>query len=433
MIQIDFGKENILLENKNYARLRDLGKQVAEIAALPVQQRNKKLWTAVNDLKVIRPVVYVRDYPLYLLQYNDELVTTIEDPFLKEIEQALLLRIYEWKHLRVDRVIAEYIECPVVYTDSGFGIEGYTNVASNNVEKEYYDKSKHFDPVLLDMDDIDKIKTPVVEYDAETTAARLDLLKDIFDGVMLVKLFGRCNFRCATLDDVMTWTGIDEGMYHLVLKPDFMHAVIDRYIDAQIARIKQYEKLGILSSNNNTKNIGNNCPGFTSQLAAPTESGIGAKISDIWGENADQIMTGVSPEMTQEFSFEHEKKWAKQFPLYSYGCCERLDHKLDLLTASFPNLRKISSSPYSNLQSMAEQLGKKYVISFKPNSLYLAGDKPNMDLLREEFRNACELAQKYELNLVFNMKTLLTLNGEPRRLWQWCDMAMDLIHAYFDD
>jgi hypothetical protein len=421
------------LKNKNYTRLRELGKQVAGIAALPVQQYNKKLWTAVNDLKAIRPVVYVRDYPLYLLQYNDELVTTIEDPFLKEIEQTLLLRIYEWKRLRVDRVVEPYIECPVVYRDSGFGIEGYTNVASNNVEKEYYDQSKHFDPVLLDMDDIDKIKTPVVEYDEETTMARYNLLKEIFDGIMPVKLFGRCHFRCATLDDIMTWTGIDEGMHHLALKPDFMHAIIDRYIDAQIARIKQYEKLGILSSNNNAKNIGNNCPGFTSQLPAPTESGIGAKISDIWGENADQIMTGVSPEMTQEFSFEHEKKWASQFPLHSYGCCERLDHKLDLLIASFPNLRKISSSPYSNLQSMMKQLEKRYVISFKPNSLYLAGEKPNMDLLREEFKNACELAQKYQVNLVFNMKTLLTLNNEPQRLWQWCDMAAELIHAYFGD
>jgi hypothetical protein len=80
---------------------------------------------------------------------------------------------------------------------------------------------------------------------------------------------------------------------------------------------------------------------------------------------------------------------------------------------------------------MMEQLGSKYVISFKPNSLYLAGDKPNMDILREEFKHACELARKYRVNLVFNMKTLLTLNNEPQRLWQWCDMAGEMIEAYF--
>ena len=405
---------------------------MAEIAALPQQQRNRELWTAMNDLKAVRPLVYVRDYPLYLLQYNDELITRTEETFLQDIEQNLLLRIYEWNHLRGDRVIDPYIECPVVFTDSGFGVEGgYSNLASNNVKEGYYDQSKHFDPVLFNMDDVEKIKTPVVEYDETTTMERFNLLNDIFRDIMPVKLFGRCHFRCTLMDDIMTRTGIDEGMTHLAMEPEFMHALAEKYIDAQIARIKQYEKLGILSSNNNSKNIGNNCIGFTSDLPPPPESGIGARIADIWGENADQIMTSVSPAMTQEFAFDHEKKWASLFPLHSYGCCERLDNKLDLLTLSFPNLRKVSSSPFSNLETAIEQLGNRYVISFKPNSVYLVGDKPNMDILREEFKAACELAQKYEVNLVFNMKTLINLNGEPRRLWQWCDMAYEMIQAYF--
>jgi hypothetical protein len=119
------------------------------------------------------------------------------------------------------------------------------------------------------------------------------------------------------------------------------------------------------------------------------------------------------------------------FPLLSYGCCERLDNKIDRLTTAFPNLRKISSSPFSNLDSMVEQLGNRYVISFKPNSVYLSGDKPDMNLLREEFIHGCELAQKHRINLVFNMKTIITLKDEPQRLWQWCDMAMELIQAYF--
>jgi hypothetical protein len=144
-------------------------------------------------------------------------------------------------------------------------------------------------------------------------------------------------------------------------------------------------------------------------------------------------MTAVSPAMTREFAFEHEKKWARQFKLFSYGCCERLDNKLDLLTAAFPNLRKISSSPLSNLDKAEEILGCRYVISYKPNSNYLAGDTPQFDLLRNEFIHACELAEKHKVNLVFNMKTIISLGGEPQRLWKWCDMAMELIHAYFGE
>ena len=126
-----------------------------------------------------------------------------------------------------------------------------------------------------------------------------------------------------------------------------------------------------------------------------------------------------------------EKKWAELFPLFSYGCCERLDHKLSALTGSFPRLRKISCSPYSDLEAMMERLGKDDVICFKPNSCYLSGAKPEMDLLRQELVNACELVQKYGSHLVFNMKTLINLGGEPQRLWQWCDMAEELVQAYF--
>jgi hypothetical protein len=424
--------DKMMLKAEDTRRLRELAKKVAEIAADPVQDRNRKMWTAMNDLKAIRPLVHTRDYPYFLLKFKDEMRTTIEDPFLKDIEQTLLLRIYEWNHLRVDRVIEPFIECPVIFTDSEFGLDGF-EFNLGNVEKEFYDKAKHYETVIKNEDDIEKIKIPVVEYDETATMEHLNLLQEVFHDIMPVKLFGRSHFRCTPMDDIITWTGIDEAMVNFVAEPDFMHALLARYMEAHKSRIKQYEKLGILSSNNYFVNIGNNCPGYTSQLPPPTESGIGAKINDIWGENADQIMTSVSPAMTREFAFEHEKIWSRQFKLYSYGCCERLDNKLELLTAAFPNLRKVSSSPFSDLDKVVAQLGNRYVISFKPNSVYLAGDTPQFDLLRDEFIHACELAEKHKVNLVFNMKTIVTLDNEPERLWKWCDMAMEIIHAHFGE
>ena len=417
---------------KTEERLRELAKKFAEIAADPVQEQNRKRWTAMNDLKAVRPLVHTRDHYYYLLEYKDEMRTTIEDPFLKDIEQILLLRIYEWNHLRVDRVIEPFIECPVVFKDSGFGLGGY-EAGKRDVPKDLYNKAITWEPVIKNEDDIEKLKTPVVEYDETATMERLNLLREIFRGIIPVKLFGRSHFRCTPMDDIIVWMGIDEAMIKMVEEPDFMHTLLDRYIEAQVLRIQQYEKLGILSSNNYFMNVGNNCPGYTSQLPPATESGIGAKIGDIWGECQDQIMTSASPAMTNEFAFEHEKVWAGQFKLHSYGCCEQLDNKLDFLTAAFPNLRKVSSSPFNSLDKTAEALGNRYVISFKPNSVYLAGETPQFDLLREEIIHACKLAEKHCLNLVFNMKTIVTLNDEPERLWKWCDMAMELVRAHFGE
>ena len=420
------------LKSEDKQRLRELAKKTAEIAADPVQEKNRKNWIAMNDLKPVRPLVHVRDYPYFLLEYQDEMRATIEDPFLKDIEQTLLLRIYEWNHIRVDRVIEPFIECPVVFTDSEFGLSGF-EFALGNVDKEFYDTAKHWEEQIKSPGDIEKIKIPVVEYNEDTTREHLNLLQDIFAGIMPVRLFGRSHFRCTPMDDLITWTGIDKMMNFMVEEPEFVHALLDRYVDAQISRINQYEKLGILSSNNYFRDIGNNCPGYTSLLPVPTESGIGAKIGDIWGENADQIMTAVSPAMTKEFAFDHEKIWARQFRLHSYGCCERLDNKFGLLTEAFPTLRKVSSSPFSSLDKAAEFLGNRYVISFKPNSVFLTGDVPQFDLLEKEFIHACKLAEKHSLQLVFNMKTIVTLNNEPQRLWKWCDMAMELIQAHFGE
>ena len=423
----------IIMKEKDKTRLRELGVQLAEIASLPIQDKNKKLWIAMNDLRAARPLVNTRDYPYFILEYRDELHTTIEDPFLKDIEQTLLLRIYEWNHLRTDRVIEPFIDCPVVYSDSRFGTEGY-RPGTDNVSREYLNTAKHYEQVIFPDDDIEsKIKIPVVEYNKNATMERFGLLSGIFSGIIPVKLSGQSRFACTPMDDIITWTGIGNAFVYMAEEPDFMHKLVSRYMEAQISRIKQYESLGILSSNNSSKNIGNNCPGFTSQLPVPTESGIGAKINDIWGDNADQIMTSVSPEMTKEFCFDHEEEWAGMFKLYSYGCCEKLDNKLGILKKSFPNLRKVSSSPFNDLEKTAEQLGAEFVISFKPNSAYLAGEKTEMELLRKEIEHGCILAKKYNLNLVFNMKTMITLNEEPQRLWNWCTMAMDTVKKYFGD
>jgi hypothetical protein len=418
------------MQKKEIARLRELAKQIREIAELPIQDHNRKLWTAVNDRHMVRPLIHVRDYNCYLINYGDELTTTIEDEFLKKIELDLLIRLYEWKHLRCDRVVEPAIKCQVLYRDSGYGITVSTGEREAARQDGPYNEAKDFEPQITCEADLKKIKRPVVEYCEAETLRRYDLMREIFGDILQVKLFGRYHFRCCPMDDIFTWTGISEGMLMLATEPELLHRAMDLYLDAAIDRIKQYERLGILSSNNGFEDIGNNCVGYTSELPAPTESGIGAKIADIWGQSADQIMTCVSPAMTQEFCFAHEKAWAGLFTLYSYGCCERLDNKLDLLTAGFPNLRKVSCSPFSDLESTMEQLGDRYVISFKPNSIYLSYENAGFDYLRKEMATALALSRKYKVNLVFNMKTLISLNGDPTRLWKWCDMASDMVANY---
>lgn len=103
--------------------LRDLGRQLREIAELPVQEENRKLWRAVNDGKMIRPVIVARDYPVCLLSEGPDAINpTIEDPYWQRREMEMRLTLYEWKHLRCDRVVEPYVEIPVEVEDTNVGL-----------------------------------------------------------------------------------------------------------------------------------------------------------------------------------------------------------------------------------------------------------------------------------------------------------------------
>ena len=409
-------------------RLRTLARRIKAIAEEPVQQENKRLWQKVNDLDMERPVLFTRDYPLHIMHHGDELVATIADPFLRSLEQDMLMRIYEWEHLRCDRVIEPEIKCQCAIYDSGWGEEltAYQGIHGSGWKDGRDYEAKEFKKRLIaNEDDIEKIKVPTVEHDEAETEARYNLMQEIFGDILHVRKFGKNYFRVAPWDDILTWIGLDDFFMSFYTEPDFMHTLAKRHVDCCIEWAKKYESMGLLSSNNNYDNILNNDPGYTTQLPEPTAEGIGCKLKDIWGASSDQILTSISPEMTQEFAYDYEKKYAELFGLYGLGCCERLDHKVKNFTSSFANLRKVSCSPFSQAEAMLEQLGHDYTCCFKPNNMFIVNDnwEEAKQLLTDELKNVIALCKKYDNNLVINMKSIITLNGQPQRLWWWCDMA----------
>jgi hypothetical protein len=77
-----------------------------------------------------------------------------------------------------------------------------------------------------------------------------------------------------------------------------------------------------------------------------------------------------------------------------------------------------------------EQIGSNYVVCFKPNSNFLVGDTWDKKTLHDELVHVMKLARKYNSHVEIDMKTLISLNGEPQRLWAWCDMASEIVASY---
>ena len=412
--------------NKELQRVRSLARQVKEISQLDVQRENIRLWKGINDCKMIRPAVLTRDTKTFLLsQGTTELDNQCEDPFYKSIESDLLRTLYDWNHIRGDMVVEPFYRCSCVVNNTGFGL---TPAATNSLasDDESYSRAIHFDPIITGWDDLEMIKMPQVTYDEAATMKKLERTRDALDGILDVKLFGQHAFRAQVWDNILSWTGLQEGMLLFYTDPDFMHALAGRMVDAFVTQVKQYEALGILSSNNTNLYTGTGGYGYTDSMPPETESGIGAKMSDIWGQVQDQILTSIGPAMTKEFAFEHEAKYAELFHSNYYGCCEKLDHKIRELSA-IPRLRKISVSPFSNKEAAMEAIGDKYIVSFKPNNLWLAEKVIDEEKIRRELEEVLALARKYNCTVEILLKTIINLRGDPTRMWRWFEIAGEVL------
>ena len=137
-----------------------------------------------------------------------------------------------------------------------------------------------------------------------------------------------------------------------------------------------------------------------------------------------QLFTSVSPAINREFEVPYMSKLFSYFGAVYYGCCERLDDRLDVID-QMPNIRKISCSPWSDREHFAAVLPKKYIMSNKPNPSYLAGAVFDEDVIRKDFRRTIEAAKANGLGLELLLKDISTVENDPRRLWRWSEIAME--------
>ena len=417
------------MKNEEVLYVRELAKKVREIAELDIQEENRKLWRAVNDGKMIRPAYLTRDTKRILLAAGTtELDNRCRDPFLAAIETDLRRTLYDWKHTRGDMVVEPFYRCGCVIRNTGFGLPP---AATNSLagENETYRTAVHYDPVITCREDIEKIRIPSVSYDEEATREKLARTREVLDGILDVKLFGAHAWRNQCWDNILSWTGLQEGFELFYEDPELMHALADRMTEAFVSQVKQYEALGIISSNNTNLYAGTGGYGYTSLLPPETESGIGAKMCDIWGQVQDQILTSVSPAMTKEFAFEHEAGYAELFRMNYYGCCERLDNKLSELE-TLPRLRKVSCSPFSDKEQFFEKAAGRYIVSFKASNLWLCDSVLDEEKIRRELLEVLALSRKYDVSCEIIMKTIVNLNGDPSRLWRWFGIADEVIRNY---
>jgi len=101
--------------------LRRLASEVAEIAALPVQQETIALWRAHNSLRPVRPMALVDEIPWHEMDLDGSLALQTEDEAARSFERSLRQTLYRWRHLRADMVVEPVIDAPWPSAAAGSG------------------------------------------------------------------------------------------------------------------------------------------------------------------------------------------------------------------------------------------------------------------------------------------------------------------------
>lgn len=407
--------------------LRELGSQVAEIAALPEQAERKRQWMKLNRIEAEKPMVWLNDICWSEINVNDELTLRTESRFCRSIETELRQRLYWWNHMRGDMVVEPVVNAPMVVEDSGIGIDVEEDTRITEETNEVVSHEYH--KVIQEEADLDRIRMPEITHRAELSRANLDAYREIFDGVLEVGQRGFPGFNFSPWDHLVKLTGVQEALLNLALKPELMHGIMERLTRAALTAIDQLEELNVFSLNNRNVRVGSGAYGYTDELPAPDFDGEHVRTKDIWGFVAAQIFAEVSPDMHEEFALHYERQVLERFGLTYYGCCEPLFRKMHLMR-TIPNLRKVSASPWNDIESLAEQVGTDYVFSLKPNPEILARDAWDPDHVRDELRETLQSVLRHGCSVEMIMKDISTVRHDPQRLWQWTEIATELAEEF---
>lgn len=409
------------LSKKDIEVLKQLGFKYISLATLPVQIEKLKLWKSLNRFKMQRPMVCIDQLPWNELNFDDQLTLQIEEPYWRSIEWKLRTQIYKWTYFPVDMVLEPYITIPKVIHNSGYGI--IAEVKSLELVEGTTAVSQSYTNLLKDYEDISNIKDMQITIDEPLSNQYLQQAKEIFSGVAPVIQGHSIQFHLGIWDHITQLMSVEDAYYGIVDYPEFIHACMDRITDATISGIKQANTLKVHDDILNTCHCSYI---YTDDLLPDFGAGKGSISNNCWAFGMAQLFTSVSPKVTEEFELPYISRMAEYFGMIYYGCCDRLDDRMDLIK-KIPNLRKVSCSPWNDRKRFAEQITDKLVMSSKPSPAFLADSSVDWEYIRKDLQLSVDLAKANNANLEIILKDISTVQFEPQRLTKWAQIAMEVV------
>ena len=220
---------------------------------------------------------------------------------------------------------------------------------------------------------------------------------------------------------------MNNSLYDLYDNPDFMHRIMERLTAVNEHIIDEYDRLNIFDTDLYYLHC---TPACTYDLPVKDMETCRVTARDVWCRAMAQPLAVVSPDMFEEFDLQYTQRLFDKCGLSYYGCCEPLHDKIDRLRR-FKNLRRISITPWADVDTAAERIGSDYVLSYKSNPAYAAGPVFEPGPVEAETKRVLDACRRNGTPCEFILKDISSVSNNPAILTQWVETVNRTIDRYF--
>jgi len=397
------------------AYIRELARQVAEIAASRENALIQRRWRDVNALRrPDRAPVWCRPVGAWSELLPEESLHCT-DPWLRSVEVDFRRTLIKHE-IGDDSPVEPYFPVPAIWDCDPPTIWGM------EIKRRRPDEPKGawaFDPPLKEPADYARLQLPRFTYNESKTQEALSRAHDLLGDILPVRRV--CG---APLDAILGTTaaelrGLEQMMLDMVDRPALMHRLMAHLRDGVLEAMQQVEESGLLTPNNSG-------PMICSDPFGPPPTDGRYTYKNLWVMSNSQEFDQVSPAMWREFCLNYQMPILQRFGLVAYGCCENLTHKIEgVLT--IPNLRIFVASAWTDLDRVIERVGDRYVIMWrqKASDVVFAED---LATLRRGLEEGMRRLRGCYVQIV--LRELQTLAGHLDRLHVWTRLAQEVAAKY---